>query len=448
MARQAKEESLVDDTMRQKIGLFRYGLIADLLHGTGKRGLYRRLDEKAKLTYDIPGTYRDRVAAETIRDWLTAYRRGGFEALLPKPRCDMGSARAVPRETADLLCHLKESEPDLSVKALIAKVREKTGSEDGLALATVHRLLASHGLMKKGPEQPDSSDRRRFAYENAGELWMSDVMHGPGVFDEKGHKRKSYLVGIIDDATRLVPHAAFCLSENTTAFLPVLKQAMLRRGIPKRLYVDNGSAFRSHHLSLVCARLGVTLIHARPYKPQGKGKQERWFRSVRMQLLPTLEPTDLRSIEAMNRRLWGWIEAEYHHNPHRGLDGDTPLDRWTMRSQSLRLVDPGCDLDEVFLFELRRKVQKDRTVSLAGVAYEVDASLVGETVTLRFDPARRGSPVDVHFGGKKIHQAKAVDLYANCFVRRDHNTKALHADRRLDDPPPGLRLSSLDKEQN
>jgi transposase InsO family protein len=434
--------------MRQKIGLFRYGLIADLIHGEGKRGLYRRLDEKAKRTYDIPGTHRDRVAAETIRDWLCAYRRGGFEALLPKPRCDMGDARAISRETADLLCHLKESDPGLSTKALIAKVREKIGPGDDLALATVHRLLSSHGLMKRPPEQPDSNDHRRFAYENAGELWMSDVMHGPSVFDDKGHKRKSYLVGIIDDATRLVPHAAFCLSENTTAFLPVLKQAMLRRGIPKRLYVDNGSAFRSQHLSLVCARLGVTLIHARPYQPQGKGKQERWFRSVRMQLLPTLEPADLRSIDALNRRLWGWIEGEYHHNPHRGLDGDTPLDRWTMRSQALRLVDPACDLDEIFLFELRRKVQKDRTVSLAGVVYEVDASLVGETVTLRFDPSRRGSPVDVHFGGKKIHQAKTVDLYANCFVRRDHATKALHADRRLDDPPPGLRLSGLDKEQN
>lgn len=241
----------------------------------------------------------------------------------------------------------------------------------------------------------------------------------------------------------MVPYAAFALSENTAAFLHVLRQAVLRRGVPTRLYVDNGSAYRSHHLSLVCAKLGIALIHARPYQPQGKGKQERWFRTVRMQLLPTLAPPDTASLEALNRRLWAWVEGEYHHSPHKGIDGVTPLDRWTMSAQDVRLVGPGVDLGELFLFEQKRKVQRDRTVSLNGIVYEVDASLVGETVTLRFDPQRPGRPVDVHFEGRKVEQARRVDLYANCFVKRDHTTKALQPDRRLDDPPAGLSLRDL-----
>jgi hypothetical protein len=275
---------------------------------------------------------------------------------------------------------------------------------------------------------------------------MSDVMHGPVVTAENGRKRKSYLIGLLDDATRIVPYAAFALSENTAAFLGVLQQALLRRGVPKRLYVDNGAAYRSNHLSLVCAKLGITLIHARPYQPQAKGKQERWFRTVRMQLLPTLGAADLLSLEALNRRLWAWVEGEYHMSPHRGLDGITPLDRWTMAASEIRLVSPECDLDELFLFELKRRVQRDRTVSLHGVVYEVDASLVGETVSLRFDPSRRGRPVDVYFKGRKVEQAKRVDLYANCFVRRDHTTKALHPDQRLDDPPAGLPLRRLEQD--
>src|SRR5438309_10474324 len=93
---------------------------------------------------------------------------------------------------------------------------------------------------------------------------------------------------------------------------------VMRRGIPLRLYVDNGSAFRSHHLALVCARLGMTLIHARPCQPQGKGKQERFFRTVRMQLLPTLGEDDFTNLDALNRRLWAWIEGEYHRRPQRG----------------------------------------------------------------------------------------------------------------------------------
>src|SRR5262245_7457576 len=103
--------------------------------------------------------------------------------------------------------------------------------------------------------------------------------------------------------------AAFALSENTTSFLPVLEQGLMRRGIPKRFYVDNGSAYRSHHLALVCARLGITLVHARPYSPQGKGKQERWFRTVRLQLCSTLGASDLESLDALNRRLWAWSRA-------------------------------------------------------------------------------------------------------------------------------------------
>lgn len=439
-----------DEKKEEQIALFRYGLIADLVHrGEGEKGLYPLLREKAERVYEIPGSRRTRVAAETIRDWLLCYRRGGFDALLPQQRSDRGRARAIPQEIADLLCHIKEQTPALSVQAVIERARlAGVGHELQLAPATVHRLLSRHGLMEKKAQQPTSKDRRRFAFEQAGELWMSDVMHGPAVATEGGRRRKSYLVALLDDATRVVPYAAFALSETTAAFLPVLQQAILRRGVPKRLYVDNGAAYRSHHLSLVCAKLGITLIHARPYQPQAKGKQERWFRTLRMQLLPTLTAADLGSLDALNRRLWAWVEGEYHTSPHRGLDGMAPLERWAMAAGDVRLVGPDCDLNDLFLFEDKRRVQKDRTVSLHGVIYEVDASLVGETVTLRFDPSRPGRPVDVHFKGKKVERAKRVDLYANCFVRRDHATKALHPDQQLADPPAGLALHKLDRNED
>lgn len=440
----------LDDKTRDEIALFRYGLIADLLHRAEReKGLYPLLREKAERVYSIPGSRRTRVAAETIRDWLTEYRRGGFDALRPQPRRDQGRARAIPQAIADLLCQLKEENPALSVQGVIERARAvEVAAELPLAPATVHRLLSRHGLMEKQRQEPTSKDRRRFAFERAGELWMSDVMHGPAVSTEGGRRRKTYLIGLLDDATRVVPFAAFALAETVAAFLPTLKQAILRRGIPKRLYVDNGSAFRSHHLALVCAKLGVTLIHARPYQPAGKGKQERWFRTVRMQLLPSLTTADLASLETLNRRLWGWVEGEYHRSPHHGLGGMAPLDRWAMAAQEVRLVGPDCDLDELFLFEQKRVVQKDRTVSLHGVVYEVDASLVSETVTLRYDPSRPGGPVDVYSKGRKIEQAKRIDLYANCFVKRNHTTKALEPDQRLDDPPAGLPLRHLRRQED
>jgi hypothetical protein len=198
----------------------------------------------------------------------------------------------------------------------------------------------------------------------------------------------------------------------------------------------------------VCARLGITLIHSRPYVPQGRGKIERWFRTARMQLLPTLGAADLKSLDALNRRLWAWVESEYHQSPHKGLDGDTPLDRWAMHADQIRLPTPDLDLASVFLLEAKRRVQRDRTISLRGVLYEVDAALVGETVTLRFDPAKLGQPVEVWHKGRQCGRCQRVDSYANCFVKRDHATKALQPDGHPAAPTPGLRLRDFPRDDS
>lgn len=433
----------------EKVALFRYGLISDLLQPApdDSRKLYERLKEKAGKSYCIPGSRRTSVAVETLRDWLGLYRAGGFDALKPRPRKDIGSARAIPTEVLDLLVSIKDAHRDWSVSMVIdaAKKENAVAREVALPVSTVHRVLSRAGVMGKAPDEATTKDRRRFSYEHAGELWMSDVMHGPSVVVGNKRKQKTYLVGLLDDATRVVPYCGFALSENTAAFLPIFKSAVMRRGVPKRLYVDNGAVFRSHHLALVCAKLGVTLIHARPYMPQGKGKQERFFRTVRMRLLPTLTPGDTSSLEALNRRLWAWIEGEYHQTPHNGLDGTTPLDAWAMRSGDVRVPGPEIDLREMFLFEQKRRVHKDRTVSLDGLLYEVDAALVGEVVVLRYDPSARGAPVDVWHRGKKVHTARIVDAYANCFVKRNQGSKNVEPGAGAKIAPPALRMSDMDR---
>ncbi len=425
----------------EQIALFRFGVLGDLVHlAPGERAIFEQLKEKAERDYQIPFTTRTRVAAETIRDWLKSYRKAGFDGLKPQPRADLGESRAIPREIADLVLTLKEEHRDASVRQVIAWAQESGKLPEGIRLkpTTVNRLLSRHGLMEREAPSGDK-DRRRFAFQKAGELWMSDVMHGPAVLLGK-QRRKTYLIAFLDDATRVVPYAAFAHAESTAAFLPVLKQAVLRRGVPLRLFVDNGAVYRSQHLSLVCAKLGIALIHARPYQPQSKGKMERYFRTVRMQLMPTLSSADLASVEALNRRLWAYVENEYHRAPHKGIEGDCPLDRWAKVADEVRYLD--AELDDLFLAEAHRKVHSDRVVSLNGVAYEVDASLVGETVTLRFDPTLKGRAIQVHFGGKQW-TAKVVDAYGNCFVKRDRPSQSLAAATPADAPAPGLRLRDL-----
>lgn len=433
----------------QQVALFRYGLIADLLHiKPGGGELYEEIRKKAARTHEIPGTTRTHVASETIRTWLKSYRRHGYDGLVPKLRCDRGQSRAIPQEVADILIMIKDENTELSVPLVIRAAREAGAIPNDLPLppSTVHRLLDAHGLMRKVPEQPSNKDRRRFAFQKAGELWMSDVMHGPAVISDGKRKRKTYLIAFIDDATRVVPYAEFAFAESTRAFLPIMMQAIMRRGIPQRLFVDNGANYRSRHLALVCAKLGVALIHARPYQPQSKGKQERWFRTLRSQLLVRLTAEDTAGLDALNRRLWAWVEGEYHHTPHRGLDGQTPLDRWAQDGDEVRYPAPDLDLNDLFLFEVKRKVQKDRTVSLHGVVYEADAALVGQTVVLRYDPsAAEGRPVQVWHDGRKIQDAKVVDTYANCFIKRNRPSRTLEVDAPAKAPPKGLDLRKLGK---
>lgn len=417
---------------RQAVALFRYGVIADLVVETSHRGIYARLEAKAGREYEIPGSLRRKVATETLRGWLRAYRRGGFDALLPRVRADQGSARAIPPALVDLLCQMKEDEPKLSIPLLMKKVREehpRVVGETVLAPSTVHRLLARRGLTKEVSEAA-GKDRRRFEHALAGELWMSDVMHGPKVRDGN-RQRKVYLIAVIDDATRIVPYACFAFSEGAVAYLAVLEKAVRRRGIPKRLYVDNGAAFRSQHLAVVCAKLGISLIHAKPYSPQGKGKMERWFRTVRMQFLPSSAATTATSLDELNRALAVWVEGEYHLAPHRGLGDETPADKWARTSEDVRM--PSADVGEHFLAEQRRSVQRDRTVTLDGVAYEADASLIGERVTLRYDPARRPDKrtVEVWHQGRRIEIAKRVDVLANCHVKRHGSSRELVLPREM-----------------
>ena len=429
-----------DEQLRQAVALFRYGLIADLAQlAPGTRGIGTKLREKAAKTHAIPGTRRTRVAVETMRGWLKLYRRGGFDALYPKRRADIGRPRRMAAEVAEALVAIKTEHPGYSARAVIERAL-KDGQVPEAAmpsLSTVQRLLKREGLIGRLAADPPGTDRRRFGYRRAGELWMSDVMHGPKAPDGR-RRRKTYLIAFIDDATRIIPYAAFAFAENTAAFLPVFKHALLRRGLPQRLYVDNGANYRSRQLALVCAKLGIALIHARPYQPAGKGKIERWFRTLRAGWLRHLDAAKLDSLEALNRLLWAWIEGEYHQAPHRGLGGQTPLDRWAQAGADVRYPDAaGMDLDDLFLFETKRRVMKDRTVSLHGRLYEADAVLVGETVTVRYDPAAPPTrALQLLHEGQPAGLATPLDAYANAAVKRARPSWQVQTDNPAPEPAP------------
>lgn len=435
-----------DKALIERIALFRHGLIARLLpEDLSPKQRAAELQRIASQTHTIPGTTRQRVAESTVRQWLRDYREGGFDALIPRARADTGEPRTLRPDLVERLMQIKEEHPALAVRLIIEQAREEKhiGADEHVAVSTVYRLFQRLGLMTPNAGQLPPEDRRRFAFAEAGQLWMSDVMHGPSVLDTGKRRRKTYLIAFIDDATRVITHAQFAFSENTAAFLPVLKQALMRRGKTSRLYVDNGACYRSHHLSLVCAKLNIALIHARPFQPQSKGKIERFFRTCRAQLISRLVAEDTQSLDALNRRFATWLEGEYHHCPHRGLDGQTPLERWAQVSGSVIYPDQSLDLDDLFLFETTRKVNNDRTVSLNGKLFEVDATLVGSRVTLRYNPAKPDASIHVVHEGKFIEMARQVDIYANCHIKRHRRSDIIDSDKPVPQSSPSLSLRSL-----
>ncbi|MGH3032702.1 MAG: DDE-type integrase/transposase/recombinase, partial [Gaiellaceae bacterium] len=221
----------------------------------------------------------------------------------------------------------------------------------------------------------------RFEAAAPNELWVADVLHGPLV-----RGRRSYLFCCLDDHSRFVVSARFAFAETTLALEGVLRTGFLALGLPDRLYVDNGSPFASAQLQRICAVLGVRLVHSAPGRPQGRGKLERFFRTVRDQFLVELEGREPVDLGELNRLFQAWLHELYHRRVH-SETGEAPLARYT--AQQPRRADAGDDpelLRQAFLWQERRTVTKTATVSLHGNRYEVDAALVGCRVELLYDP--------------------------------------------------------------
>ena len=430
----------MDEEQKKQVAIFRFGVISDFVSPTrlnwGERA--RLLGEKCTRQWQIPFSNRTRLSPATIRSWLRAYEKGGqrLESLYPHSRNDRGEARALDQETTLALLGLRREMPTAPVKTLIrtAQQRGVVDGEQHLAESTVWRLLKREGLMQRTEQA--AVDRRRFEAALPNDLWQSDVMHGPAV-TVQGKNRKAYLIAFIDDMSRLICHAQFYLSENLNCYLDALRQALLTRGLPRKLYVDNGPAFRSFHLHQITASLGIALIHAKPYQPQGKGKVERFFRTVRSDFLPAVRA---KTLTDLNEALDAWVREVYHNREHRST-GQTPLGRYAAHCECVRAAPK--DLQDHFRQQARRRVAKDRTVALAGRLYEAPIALIGKQITL-LHHAQDLARVEARYEGKSYGTLTVVDLNVNCYVQREKDTVKIHTQPR---PLSGGKLPFAGKKE-
>lgn len=411
----------MEQKQREEVARFRFGVISDLVGAIrlepGDQA--KLIAEKSEQRYNIPHSQRTRISQSTLRRWTNLYKSSNrqLSSLYPGVREDLGRYRKVDDETVLALARLKREKPGVPIERLLTEMEEKKLITPGISLrpSTAYRILKQEGL--SGRQAAAKIDRRRFEAECPNDIWQSDVMHGPAVKHE-GRLHKAYLIAVLDDHSRLLPHAQFYLSERLVSWLDAFRQALLTRGLPRKLYVDNGAAFSSKHLECICASLGIALVHTPPYTPQGRGKIERFFRSIRTRFLPYFEGDTLAEL---NSELERWIREQYHQRIHSST-GETPLARFTRHLELIRATP--ADLENHFRKVARRRVAKDRTISLDGLLYEAPTKLIGEYLQLHYHPGRPEQVEMFHKNTSHGHLVP-VDLRVNCAVKRKRDQDQL-----------------------
>ena len=407
----SSEEQVRRDRARE-VALFRYALIreaADPAITPRERGAMLRA--LALQEHRGPDGRMVTVTRSTLDRWVSAWKKGGFDALVPAPRLVQ---RTTPADVLDLAVALKREVPGRTA-AQIAAILTESGMVAPSA-RTLQRHFATEGIKH---EFPTAESFGRFEAQWPNEIWVGDAMHGPTVGG-----RKALLFAFMDDHTRAITGHRWVRKEDTIRMEGALRGGIAARGIPKVVYVDNGSPFVDGQFLAAAARLGIRVVHSAPGRPQGRGKIERFFRTVRDQFLVEIGAgRELESMDQLGRYFTAWLETVYHQREH-SETGLTPLERWANSWDELEarglpgpvMATPAM-LHDAFLFTETRTVTKTGCVSLHGNTYEVDAALAGRKVDLVFDPFDL-TDITVRYDGRNMGKAAPHE------VRRHVHPKA------------------------
>ncbi len=371
-------------------GLSRYRMIVPLL----EEGLAEC--EKRQMRRLI--CHQEGISGRTLRRYVAAFKRQGFDALLPRERRDKGACKSIPPEALEMAAQLRQEIPGRSAE----RICELLASEGfTVARSTLERHLRQQGLSGREiqAEQKQVASRR-FKRVGRNTLWQADLKYGPYLPDPKGTDRKmrTYLVAIIDDATRLVAHGEFYDNQKLPVLEDTFRKAIIRCGAPDNLYVDNGKIFVSGWLRLACARLRIRHLNTKPYSAESKGKIERFNRTVD-EFLQEVQLEKPQTLEQLNGLFRAWLSEGYNHRVHSALSGKSPAQSFAEDTKALRFPSPEA-LREAFLWEKTPKVDKSGCISLHGLCYEVGIEYIRKNVLVRYDPFDL-SQIEVWSDGEK-----------------------------------------------
>ena len=396
--------------------LRRYEAVAPLLDegldASEKRRLRARIMEKGGMS------------GRTLRRYVQKYKAEGYKGLSGACRSDKGALRSVPEAAINEAVKLRQELPSRSVRRIIEILEgEKLIKPGEVSRTSLNRHLALRGygaaqLRAQGKTPPPAA---RFGRRHRNSLWQADLKYGP-TLTAGGKKKKTYLLAIIDDSTRMVMHSEFYGNQRLPILEDCFRKALMKFGKPKDIYVDNGKIFVSKWFRLACARFGIRHITAKPFSPSSKGKIEKYNKKAD-EFINEFKLEPQQTLPSLNRAFSVWMDEGYTHDPHKALEvterdpgtgellskrGRTPYQAYAECPAKVRYIS-SIECRDAFLWEASRAVDKTGCVSLSGVTFDVGAALAGKRVDIRYDPFDI-SMVEVWHGGQFQRKAEWLSI--------------------------------------
>ena len=410
-------------TSQEQSALVRYSAITYLTQCL-EEGLTLADALRRAATKPWPSDHGRCYATRTLEDWWYTYQKNGFTGLTQDSRQDFGQRRTLTPEQQEWLITQRETYPGIPIKVAYQRWLKQDQGRDLPSLTTIYRFLKKIGLtLRESSTQVGTGPKKAFEAPFPNDLWMADFSPGPKLIGLDGNHLTTHLAVIIDDHSRLIPYAAYYPKENTETFHHTLKEAVLRRGLPHKLYVDNGAPFISKHTHIVCSNLGIRLLHHKPYHAWSKGKVERVIHTVQLGFETTLSLPEeqVHTLEALNTKLSHRIQTTYHTRDHSST-GQSPQARFQESSEHLRQLKLQPEaLEKLFQTRAQRTVHKNGTIRLHNRLYEVSLTLRGHRIELRYNPFDQTTHPEVYHQGHRIGAAHLVDLHLNSQLRDHRN---------------------------
>ena len=431
-------DSLTPTSHAEAVAVFRHGLIGALTQAEMSRGQLRAaLAGLTAQRFRPPKSKTTRTfSAATLERWYYAFRKRGLEGLKPTSRSDKGRAKQLTEEQRKLLLDIRREYPHAAV-SVILRTLVLDGRLDKALVSetTLRRLFTENGLDKIGLRAVDGSKTRlRWQAERPGALWHGDVCYGPALRID-GKSRPLRIHGLMDDASRYIIALEAHHTEREVDMLGLFVRALRKHGPPDALYLDNGSTYRGDTLATGCARIGTSLLHARPYDAQARGKMERFWRTLREGCLDFLG--SLTSLHDVNVRLCAFVDGHYHASPHAGLMGRTPASVFAATPPAVDGFDEA-KLREALTTRERRRVRRDTTVRIGGKDYELDGGyLAGRIVTLCRCLVDLSEAPWVEFKGRRL-EVHPVNPVKNSGRPRKKKNRDAAPGHSAFDPPKAL----------